>query len=172
MSFHQTHCLFHWNCLLWDAPIKLLVCLLKNVNSLKLFTHMWENLKFKKELTKSVNYLINVLTSSLSDNIALGEVILREVIFSSAFCNKNCKLDRKSKLWNLNSPKIFHKIIVFFIRYCICIEIAYYGTLIKLLVCLFGNFNLLLCFPGSWGMLWETSLHQSSAIKKNITIAS
>lgn len=63
---------------------------------------MWENLKFKNELTKSVNYLINVLinvlTSSLSDNIALGEVILREVIFSSAFCNKNCKLDRKSKL--------------------------------------------------------------------------
>lgn len=98
---------------LWDAPIKLLVCLLENFLLLKIFTHMWENHKLNNELIKSVNYFISVLTSSL---LALGEVILKDVNFSSAFCNEKCKLDRKSKLWNLNSPKIFHKIIVYFIQ--------------------------------------------------------
>lgn len=91
-------CLFHWDYLtqtLWDAPIKLLVCLLENFLLLKIFTHMWENHKLNNELIKSVNYFISVLTSSL---LALGDVILKVVNFSSAFCNEKCKLDRKSKL--------------------------------------------------------------------------
>lgn len=43
---------------------------------------MWENRKLNNELIKSVNYFISVLTSSL---LALGEVILKDVNFSSAF---------------------------------------------------------------------------------------
>lgn len=65
-----------------------------NYNSLDIFTHMWENLKLKKRVNKIGNYLISVLTSSLSDNITLGEVILWEVIISSPFCNQKCKLDK------------------------------------------------------------------------------
>lgn len=56
---------------------------------------MWENHKLNNELIKSVNYFISVLTSSL---LALGEVILKDVNFSSAFCNEKCKLDKVKAL--------------------------------------------------------------------------